>query len=109
MCSGFLHIFICIIFRSDGKVEEIEFIICSIYFEFLNAKINIKHRNKFVFSVTRQCLLHSGQATYLSSANLLICLLSLSQTATIFKLLFRSFAAVKSKVADVRRNDYYRN
>ena len=69
--GGFLHIFICIIFRSDGKVEEIEFIICSIYFEFLNAKINIKHRNKFVFSVTRQCLQHSGQATYLSSANLL--------------------------------------
>ena len=43
--------------------------------------------------------------SYLTSANSLICLLILSPTTTIFKPFFRSFAALKCKLADVRRND----
>ena len=46
--------------------------------------------------------------TYLTSAKLLICLLILPPSATIFKLIFRSFVALKStKLADLRRNDVF--
>ena len=46
--------------------------------------------------------------TYLTSATLLICVLILYLTTTVFKLIFRSSDAVlKSKLADARRNDVF--
>ena len=45
--------------------------------------------------------------TYQTSATLLIYLLILSPTTTIFKLIFRSFAALKFKLADEGRNDVF--